>query len=210
MNEEEALLEAVRQNPADDTVRLAYADWLDEHGRSPQATWIRASIALHTWIPGRGEAPKPKELSSLQDDSKQARKNFDPETIRDESLAEIEVVWYRGFVASVDVEFEECLRRIPVILARHPLKFVGLNEGGDTVATLRIERGGLGANTLRQLVVVRGTARELREGEWSVELEGGDDFDDPENPVIEKWPNRAAMVGGVSAWLAPHLPRLRQ
>ncbi|VTS05823.1 TIGR02996 domain-containing protein [Gemmata obscuriglobus] len=31
MSDEAAFLEALKTNPADDTVRLVYADWLDEH-----------------------------------------------------------------------------------------------------------------------------------------------------------------------------------
>ena len=44
MNEEEALLAAIRANPEDDTPRLVYADWLDEHGRAKRAAHIRASV----------------------------------------------------------------------------------------------------------------------------------------------------------------------
>ena len=32
MNERDALLKAVCDNPDDDTPRLVFADWLDEHG----------------------------------------------------------------------------------------------------------------------------------------------------------------------------------
>lgn len=41
------LLEAIAADPADDTVRLAFADWLDEHGDADRAEFIRAQIALH-------------------------------------------------------------------------------------------------------------------------------------------------------------------
>jgi uncharacterized protein (TIGR02996 family) len=42
----EAFLEAIRESPADDTPRLVYADWLDEHGDSDRAEFIRAQCAL--------------------------------------------------------------------------------------------------------------------------------------------------------------------
>lgn len=38
---ERALLAAILAAPGDDTPRLVYADWLDEHGRSEQAAIIR-------------------------------------------------------------------------------------------------------------------------------------------------------------------------
>lgn len=40
MSDEAAFLEAIRANPADDTARLVYADWLDERG-DPRAEFIR-------------------------------------------------------------------------------------------------------------------------------------------------------------------------
>jgi uncharacterized protein (TIGR02996 family) len=48
MSEESAFLEALKANPADDTARLVYADWLDEHGEPQKAEYLRlvAAIAL--------------------------------------------------------------------------------------------------------------------------------------------------------------------
>jgi uncharacterized protein (TIGR02996 family) len=40
----EPFLRAICDNPADDTVRLAFADWLDENGEPERAAFIRASI----------------------------------------------------------------------------------------------------------------------------------------------------------------------
>jgi uncharacterized protein (TIGR02996 family) len=42
----EAFLRAIRADPADDTVRLVYADWLDEHGDPEQAEFVRLQIEL--------------------------------------------------------------------------------------------------------------------------------------------------------------------
>ena len=46
MSTESALLRAVRDNPDDDTVRLVYADFLDEQGDADRAEFIRAQVAL--------------------------------------------------------------------------------------------------------------------------------------------------------------------
>ena len=45
MNEREALLRAVCENPDDDTPRLVFADWLDEHDEPERAEFIRLQIA---------------------------------------------------------------------------------------------------------------------------------------------------------------------
>jgi uncharacterized protein (TIGR02996 family) len=39
--DEDAFLAAIRANPADDTARLVYADWLDERGGPEQAEYLR-------------------------------------------------------------------------------------------------------------------------------------------------------------------------
>lgn len=41
-----ALRRAVLGSPADDVPRLVLADWLDDHGESPRAAYIRASVDL--------------------------------------------------------------------------------------------------------------------------------------------------------------------
>ena len=46
MSEEEALLAAIAASPDEDTPRLAYADWLDEHGRHARAEFLRVQIEV--------------------------------------------------------------------------------------------------------------------------------------------------------------------
>jgi uncharacterized protein (TIGR02996 family) len=46
MDEAKALLRAICANPDEDTPRLVYADWLDEHGQSERAEFIRVQCAL--------------------------------------------------------------------------------------------------------------------------------------------------------------------
>jgi uncharacterized protein (TIGR02996 family) len=45
MSDEAALLRAIGAHPDEDTPRLMYADWLDEHGRAERAEYIRVQIA---------------------------------------------------------------------------------------------------------------------------------------------------------------------
>ncbi len=44
MNERDALLKAVCEYPDDDTPRLVFADWLQEHGEDDRAEFIRVQI----------------------------------------------------------------------------------------------------------------------------------------------------------------------
>ena len=61
MNERDALMRAICENPDDDTPRLVFADWLQEHGEEERAEFIRvqveaARLAART-APGQVGAP---------------------------------------------------------------------------------------------------------------------------------------------------------
>ena len=45
MSERDALLRAVCENPGDDTVRLAFADWCDENGEPDRAAFVRLDVS---------------------------------------------------------------------------------------------------------------------------------------------------------------------
>ena len=46
MSDRDGFLRAITAAPADDLPRLIYADWLDEHGESERAEFIRLQIQL--------------------------------------------------------------------------------------------------------------------------------------------------------------------
>src|SRR5262245_38374918 len=46
MTDRDALWRAIIEDPDDDAPRLVFADWLDEHGDSEQAEYIRVHCAL--------------------------------------------------------------------------------------------------------------------------------------------------------------------
>jgi uncharacterized protein (TIGR02996 family) len=50
MLEEAALLRTIMENPDDDTPRLVFADWLEEHGDPKRAEFIRTQIKI-AWLP---------------------------------------------------------------------------------------------------------------------------------------------------------------
>jgi uncharacterized protein (TIGR02996 family) len=52
MNEREALLRAVCENPDDDTPRLVFADWLQENGDEARAEFIRVQVEIPMCQPG--------------------------------------------------------------------------------------------------------------------------------------------------------------
>jgi len=46
MSDHDALLAAICAEPDEDTPRLVFADWLDEHDQSERAAFMRAQIEL--------------------------------------------------------------------------------------------------------------------------------------------------------------------
>ncbi len=63
--EEATFLQTLRRQPRDDEARSVYADWLEEHGKSARAEFLRAQMTLRT--------SSPKALA-FRDASKRLRK----------------------------------------------------------------------------------------------------------------------------------------
>jgi uncharacterized protein (TIGR02996 family) len=57
MDQNRAFVEAIREDPDDDGVRLVYADWLEEHGDPDRAELIRVQITLETLAGGAEARP---------------------------------------------------------------------------------------------------------------------------------------------------------
>jgi uncharacterized protein (TIGR02996 family) len=61
MSDSESFLRAIRANPEDDTLRLVFADWLDEHGQPDRAEFIRLQVELDP-VRDRLDDPRVQEL----------------------------------------------------------------------------------------------------------------------------------------------------
>jgi uncharacterized protein (TIGR02996 family) len=58
MNDRDALLAAILADPADDTVRLAFADWCEENGDHERAEFIRPRLDSRD-CPNEARKPRP-------------------------------------------------------------------------------------------------------------------------------------------------------
>src|SRR5687768_10495800 len=52
--ERDAFVRSVADSPEDDTTRLVFADWLEEHGEETRARFIRAQCEAARFKPGSG------------------------------------------------------------------------------------------------------------------------------------------------------------
>jgi uncharacterized protein (TIGR02996 family) len=132
MTEREQLVAEIVANPDCDTLRLAFADWCDEHGEAARAEFVRAQV--------RGENPRPL--------SAQAREWL-PVWWRPSTLLVIDrlkgrvsvrdghgqtfpcsrrVVARRGFAESVTCTLSDWLAHGPAICAAHPIRRVTLGK----------------------------------------------------------------------------------
>lgn len=120
-DDQAALLAAIVAAPDDDTVRLAYADWLDEHGDTQQAAFIREAIRLT-----RSDRPEDrKALDRLNRSAEDHASRWlsalglpgaeDPSF--DRGLA-VGVCYYDG---------NALLREVDALLARLPVRDLGLS-----------------------------------------------------------------------------------
>jgi uncharacterized protein (TIGR02996 family) len=68
MSDVESFLAAIRDEPDDDTVRLVFADWLEEHN-DPRGEFIRIQCQLARWVPEveKREALQLRERELLQE-----------------------------------------------------------------------------------------------------------------------------------------------
>jgi uncharacterized protein (TIGR02996 family) len=112
--EARSFLEAICANPDDDTTRLVYADWLDEHGHAPRAEFIRTQVeraGLPEWD-GRRFSLTMREKALL--DRYQAEWRAELPSIRGVTWGEFR----RGFIATAHLsnigQLEEIGARAPV------------------------------------------------------------------------------------------------
>ena len=64
MSDEAAFLRAIQADPADATAKLVYADWLDEHGESEKAKYLR--LAARTVASRRANEPERLRFYELE------------------------------------------------------------------------------------------------------------------------------------------------
>src|SRR5262245_38486286 len=72
MNQEEGFLRAIAAEPGDDTVRLVYADWLEERG-DPRAEFLRLE---HKLGPGPRLDPRRLVLADRLEERGEPRADF--------------------------------------------------------------------------------------------------------------------------------------
>src|SRR5262249_20535120 len=119
MSDRDALLAAILADPADDTARLVYADWLGENGEADRGEFIRVEVELARTPPLSAEDERRRQHLLRR---------------RDELLRQHRTAWLapflphardtsfdRGFVSSLDVPAHMFLQHAELWFAITPL-----------------------------------------------------------------------------------------
>ncbi len=127
----EPFLRAICENPEDDTVRLVYADWLDENGDPERAEFIRLHVAR-----GRANERGPRSDPRIGRGAEILQKHGD---VWRAELAQIpEVTWgrfLRGFVSEAIVDRADILlSHGNALFAATPIQFLNLRACDDGTA----------------------------------------------------------------------------
>jgi uncharacterized protein (TIGR02996 family) len=138
MNEEAAILAAIAAHPAEDTPRLAYADWLDDHAgysADPPAARLRAEFIRVQCEIKTLEDRTSTELQGYADLYRRQdailthhrRELIGP---LGDDLTDQEVVFDRGFVAELRLDATRYMRHASEIAAFLPLPEIRVWDGG--------------------------------------------------------------------------------
>jgi uncharacterized protein (TIGR02996 family) len=124
-SDERAFLDAICEQPDDDTARLVYADWLTEHDRADRGEFIRVEIELARTPPATEEDERRRKV--LLDRRAELLKQYKAAWFapfvpfaKDDSFA-------RGFVQSLDVPANQFLQNAERWFALTPLTHVRIS-----------------------------------------------------------------------------------
>jgi uncharacterized protein (TIGR02996 family) len=123
MTHDKAFLQAIIEEPEDDTPRLVYADWLDEHGKADRAEFIRVQCELAK-LPG--DSPRRRALEERERALLKAH--------RDAWLTEVagwarpDAVFRRGFITEVSSTYLAYHEGARALFRRAPVRGVSLRS----------------------------------------------------------------------------------
>jgi uncharacterized protein (TIGR02996 family) len=123
MASESSFLAAILADPDDDAVRLIYADWLDEHGETERAEFIRLQFAL--------AGPDIAERGPLFERERQLLARF--RRAWSQPLDRLALDWFfeRGFIESARVEVRAFLSGAGELFQAAPLRRLELTWSPD-------------------------------------------------------------------------------
>ena len=167
MTTEDALLAAIIAHPAEDVPRLAYADWLDEHGHPERAEFIRLQCE-RVRLPAvdRCHAALEVRERALQ----AAHEHEWTETLR--ALGATGWQFHRGFVEDVTLEALALLEHADALFRLTPVRGVRLHDVSTLMRALAVgpRLAGVTSLDLSSNVLHDDDVRDLAESPYLAQL----------------------------------------
>jgi uncharacterized protein (TIGR02996 family) len=117
MNQEDAFLQAIREEPEDDAVRLIFADWLEERG-NPRGEFIRIQCAL------AGMAEDDERRGGLEERAEKLLRQHEPRWIGSLSSRVKEHKFRRGFIEEITISAAAFITHAQELFNTHPIRTV--------------------------------------------------------------------------------------
>ena len=129
-DDERAFFDPIRDAPADDGPRLIYADWLDEHGQSDRAEFIRLQCALDRLPDDDRRIPILRDHERQLADANATRWAAD--------IAPLVTGWafHRGVIDSVSVDATQFIANAAALFELAPIRKVRFLEVGEHLAAV--------------------------------------------------------------------------
>jgi len=160
MSDGDALLRTILEHPDDDTARLVYADWLEEHGQAERAGFMRAQVkgepvpkrpnritrlaigesggAFLEWTNGSGK--RDRAITAYSTTCGVAAYSAFTLANVERNRQRNRVLLARGFVAEITCPLDVFQKHAPALFAAHPIERVTLTDIRPTPVTTDDER----------------------------------------------------------------------
>ena len=130
MPENPELLAAIVAHPREDTPRLAYADWLDDHGDTDRARFIRVQYEIEKLPPIGAKASKAKK------EEEALLKKHETRWLGELAGLARKCIFRRGFVEVVRISAEQFLAHAGRLFELAPIRDVRIEGIGERMAEL--------------------------------------------------------------------------
>jgi uncharacterized protein (TIGR02996 family) len=120
MSEEQAFLHAIAEDPGDDAHRLIFADWLEDHGQSARAAFLRAQLRAAS-LPEDDPA-----RDAAEDEADDLLAENEKEWLGDVGEWALEWEWRRGGIEHVTVRGDMLLEHGKELFEQAPIRSLRL------------------------------------------------------------------------------------
>jgi uncharacterized protein (TIGR02996 family) len=124
MSTDAGFLDDICEHPDDDTPRLVYADWLEDHGQADRAEFIRAQCGAARL------AEEDPERDRLEDRARALREQHSAAWLASlPGFARKQAVFRRGFVEKITVKSTQFVKKAKDLFAAAPIREAALTYG---------------------------------------------------------------------------------